>query len=133
MSSVLLPAAFAICASLGITWTDCSEFKINGLYQTNKTLWYDGISSYPDSDGVPPPSSCRDPIPIARYDIYDGTKGTTYACLAPLTDDQITNDELLRIGVLAHRLNSIEPKTLADHERALYLKNLVKTLSGEYP
>jgi hypothetical protein len=127
----LLPAAFSICASLGIARPDCNAWTIQGTYQTDKSLWYIGSASRPDSSGPPSESECRGATPVETYDIDGGGKGTVYACLAPLADDTITPAELKAIADLSARLNSISLKTLEDHQRALAIKGLVAELGGK--
>lgn len=128
---ITLPAMATICTSLGLQANcDESDLMSAGAKQTDPGKWYDGTAGYPDSEGKPPASQCRDPVAIKTYGIYDGSSGTTYACLEPLADDHITPDEIKRIEVLAKRLNSIQPKTLEDHERVVQFKSLVHYLGG---
>lgn len=130
MASILLPAIFTICASLGIAKSDCTEYAFmnpSGA-QTDQSLWYAGSASYPNDAGRP--SDCFEAVPIATYDIYDGSKGTSYACKEKPADDTISPDELKSLTAYVARLNSITPKTLDDHRAAMKLKWLIKSISG---
>jgi hypothetical protein len=122
-----LPALAEICRTLGVEGK-CDSFTwMRELHtQTDQNIWYSGTSASPDN--VPPPS-CYQAVAIERYGMYDGGTGTEYACKVKPEDDLITDQDVERIVSLVHRLNSISPKTLADHQTALYVKRLVATLS----
>ena len=95
------------------------------IAQTDKSLWYTGTESSPDDNYS---THCYGAIPIGHYYTIDGTRGTTYACLAPPEEDEITPAELAAISRYAQRLNSIGKKSLNDHQEAIYLKNLAQSL-----
>lgn len=126
-----LPALFEICASLGVAKNECDEWKImgRGRHQTNSSLWYAGSASSPDNT---PSVGCYQAVAIARYGFIGGGTGTTYACKVKPEDDQITEQEIELLRGWAHRSNSIAPKTLEDHEKAMQVKRLIAYFS-EHP
>jgi hypothetical protein len=122
----ILPGKYAVCAALGIAKPECADmFMPYGGSQTDKALWYTGTESSPDNK-----TDCYGAVPIERYTMIDGRRGTTYACIAPPDDDEITAEELKAITRYAEHLNSIGKKTLADHEAALNVKRLAKYIES---
>ena len=124
-----LPAPAEICRTLGVEG-ECNSFTWmrSVRTQTDQSLWYSGTAASPDNA---PSSDCYQAVAIGRYGMYGGGTGTEYACKVKPEDDVITDQEIERIASLARRLNSINPKTLADHQTAVYVKRLVATLSEQ--
>lgn len=130
MKEILLPAIFSVCASLGIIKSQCNTGlgAINGGHEVRQDLWYTGVESTPD--GIPDPS-CYKPVAIARYQMYDGKWGTSYACRERPGNDRISADEVNAITKAIERLNANHRKTLNQHEVALELKRLAAVLSNQ--
>lgn len=128
---VTLPALKEICDSLSISQEKCegeySAFWAASNNLTDPSLWYSGAASSPTNA---PPQDCYQAVAIERYGMYGGGTGTTYACKVKPEDDHISDAELARIAELAKRMNSISPKTLQDHRRALTVKRLIAYLGG---
>lgn len=123
-----LPAFAALCAKLGIAEPKCNGFTLTGLNQTDQSLWYVGTSSVPDDATLD--DGCYKPIAIAHYRIYDGTRGTTYACLVKPEDDHVSDSEIAAIRAYVRRVNALGKKTLQDHQEALEVKRLAAYLVG---
>lgn len=119
-----LPALYRICAKLNIGKCDGGLFYFNSSSQTDPELWYVGTSSSPEPW---PPTDCYRATAIQHYYTWDGTRGTTWACLAPPEDDVITAAELQTIVRYVKRLNSIGIKTLSEHQAAMGIKQYAKS------
>lgn len=133
MIYTLLPGLFTLCAMFGIGHAQCAaDFPKRGIWsvqnaarrETDPAKWYTIEASNPDKYGKP--TNCVGPIAVAHYRIFDGSRGTVWACRFPPEDDHITERELETIRASAMRLNSISPKTYQDHQEAMYLKSIAK-------
>lgn len=124
-----LPAFAELCVKLGVLTSKChGSFAFNGENQTDPSLWYSGTSSVPDDMGIG--DDCYKPVPLEHYRIYNGKRGTTYACLAKPEDDRITPDELAAIALYAQRANSLSKKTLRNHQEALEVKRIIAYMAS---
>lgn len=133
--STMLPTAYPLCASLGIdarSGMACDELAILKASQTqkNREFWYTKILTPSAGES---PADCEKPLPIAQYKTLDSAVGLTYLCHAPDMSDLITAKELVAFQATAFRLNSTRQKTLAQHEEAVEIKELLSVYGKPWP
>ncbi len=121
------PAGLALCAAMKISPDRPCEWDVildASRSQTDPALWVGEFRT--NSDGTVP-ESCWQPVLLETYST-GGKADYVYGCRVQHIFDVITPEMIERLAAAAKRLQSANPKTLAQHRAAVSLMSLTETL-----
>ena len=121
------PAGFALCAAMKIPSDRPCEWDVivdASRSQTDPALWVSGFKASTDQTS---PEACWQPVLLETYSTV-GKTDYVYGCHVQHVFDVTTPEIIESLAIAAKRLQSANPKTLAQHQAAAGLTSYAEIL-----